>query len=199
MFLQLSIILFTGGGCLQTPPRQIPAPEDGHCNGRYPSYWNAFLFKLTLPILDLQWTKLHLVRVQFNTCQFHIDLRLQKRFYAPIMLCTWRHTYCAEMSCTSFSCSHSVWVISSVYVGAVEAPSISGRNEVFTSWKYENGLQNVSICMVSIRIVIVEKIIYLPLGFSSDSLSELSEELSDEFELLSDSELGLTAAKKAKW
>ena len=53
--------------------------------------------------------------------------------------------------------------------------------------------------MVSIRIVIVEKIIYLPLGFSSDSLSELSEELSDEFELLSDSELGLTAAKKAKW
>ena len=45
----------------------------------------------------------------------------------------------------------------------------------------------------------MEKIIYLPLGFSSDSLSELSEELSDEFELLSDSELGLTAAKKAKW
>ena len=46
---------------------------------------------------------------------------------------------------------------------------------------------------------LVEKMIYLPLGFSSDSLSELSEELSDEFELLSDSELGLTAAKKAKW
>ena len=44
----------------------------------------------------------------------------------------------------------------------------------------------------------MEKIIYLPLGFFSDSLSELSEELSDEFELLSDSELGLTASKKSK-
>ena len=68
MFLQASVILLTGGvcswgggdllwggawswggllpggsapgGCLvETPPR------DGHCCGRYASYWNAFLFK----------------------------------------------------------------------------------------------------------------------------------------------------------
>ena len=46
----LSVILFTGGGawrgCLaDTPPGQTPPPPDGHCSGRYASYWNAFLFQ----------------------------------------------------------------------------------------------------------------------------------------------------------
>ena len=36
------------GGCRppsrQTPPPQADPPRDGHCSGRYASYWNAFLF-----------------------------------------------------------------------------------------------------------------------------------------------------------
>ena len=27
------------------PPGQTPPPPDGHCSGRYASYWNAFLFQ----------------------------------------------------------------------------------------------------------------------------------------------------------
>ena len=27
------------------PPRQTPRPLDGHCSGRYASYWNAFLLR----------------------------------------------------------------------------------------------------------------------------------------------------------
>ena len=38
----------------QTPPMQTPPAEcmlayDGHCSGRYASYWNAFLFGIFLP------------------------------------------------------------------------------------------------------------------------------------------------------
>ena len=54
MFSQASVILFTRGGGLypnmhwgRHPPmaRQPPPPSwDGHCSGRYASYWNAFLF-----------------------------------------------------------------------------------------------------------------------------------------------------------
>ena len=57
MFLHLSVILSTGGGCVfpsaywdtplpgQTPPGQTPPPPaDDYCCGRYASYWNAFLF-----------------------------------------------------------------------------------------------------------------------------------------------------------
>ena len=56
MFLQVSVCPRVGG-CTppgppgQTspwaPPRQTPHPyRDGHCSGRYASYWNAFLFLL---------------------------------------------------------------------------------------------------------------------------------------------------------
>ena len=63
MFLHLSVILSTGGYLAdkrlgkhpprqtpprQTPPRQTPPPGDGHCGGRYASYWNAFLFVLQI-------------------------------------------------------------------------------------------------------------------------------------------------------
>ena len=59
MFLHLSVILFTGDGGVHTsyysdtpcppgqtapPGRHPPPPRDGHCSGRYASYWNAFLF-----------------------------------------------------------------------------------------------------------------------------------------------------------
>ena len=48
MFLQASVILLTGG-CLVpgvSGPRGVPGgdPRDGHCCGRYASYWNAFLY-----------------------------------------------------------------------------------------------------------------------------------------------------------
>ena len=66
MFSQASVILFTGGGLSAsvhagihtpwagtpslagTPPGQVhplagTPPHDGHCSGRYASYWNAFL------------------------------------------------------------------------------------------------------------------------------------------------------------
>ena len=53
MFSQASVILFTGG-VWQTPPPDIPLgrhprtdtppTRDGHCSGRYASYWNTFLF-----------------------------------------------------------------------------------------------------------------------------------------------------------
>ena len=44
-----------GVGCLPqcmlgyTPPRQTPLP-DGHCSGRYASYWNAFLVNINLSL-----------------------------------------------------------------------------------------------------------------------------------------------------
>ena len=31
--------------CWDTPPPPSPNPSDGHCSGRYVSYWNAILFK----------------------------------------------------------------------------------------------------------------------------------------------------------
>ena len=44
MFLHLSVILFTGGP---------PPPADGHCSGRYASFWNAFLsFQIVLLCRD---------------------------------------------------------------------------------------------------------------------------------------------------
>ena len=68
MFSQASVILFTGGGRRCTPPgRQQtppwtpsrthlpwtptlprpppPPPPEGHCTGRYASYWNAYVIK----------------------------------------------------------------------------------------------------------------------------------------------------------
>ena len=46
MFLQVSVCPQGGGvrPSRQTPPRQTPPNADGHCSGRYASYWNAFLF-----------------------------------------------------------------------------------------------------------------------------------------------------------
>ena len=64
MFLHLTFILYTGGGCLPLGPGGVhllgrhlpplgkhppghkphPPPRDGHCSGRYASYWNAFLY-----------------------------------------------------------------------------------------------------------------------------------------------------------
>ena len=57
MFLHVSVIMFTGGGvCLWVQgvycsPGQTPKADtshrDDHWNGRYASYWNAFLFTWT--------------------------------------------------------------------------------------------------------------------------------------------------------
>ena len=41
MFLHLSVILSTWG--VSYTPGQTPLPRDGHCGGRYASYWNALL------------------------------------------------------------------------------------------------------------------------------------------------------------
>ena len=46
MFLHLSVILFTGGihPLADTPSlTDTSHPPDGHCSGRYTSYWNTFL------------------------------------------------------------------------------------------------------------------------------------------------------------
>ena len=50
-----------------TPPRQTPTPpiSDGHCSGRYASYWNAFL-------LILQLKKPLLFNVVSSTCANYI-------------------------------------------------------------------------------------------------------------------------------
>ena len=67
MFLHLSVILFTGWGvCLwvqervhppgwHPPKRQNPSPRprDGHCSGRYASYWNA-LFSLIISFICIE-------------------------------------------------------------------------------------------------------------------------------------------------
>ena len=48
MFLHVSVILSTGGGVSRQKgghpltPTWTPHPSDGHCSGRYASYWNAF-------------------------------------------------------------------------------------------------------------------------------------------------------------
>ena len=52
MVLQVSVILFTGGG---SGPGGVPGPwgmpgrdpPDGYCCGRYAAYWNAFLLLIT--------------------------------------------------------------------------------------------------------------------------------------------------------
>ena len=77
MFLHLSVILFTGGcipGCnggLCTPPRQTPPPRktpspqipDGHWNGRYASYWNAFLcYEIVLSSISIKLRSKFLVK-----------------------------------------------------------------------------------------------------------------------------------------
>ena len=57
MFLHVSVILPTGGGCLVpggawsrgwglVPGGVETAPRDGCCCGRCASYWNAFLFSI---------------------------------------------------------------------------------------------------------------------------------------------------------
>ena len=44
LFLHLSVILFKWGEVWQTSPLgQTPPLRDGHCSGRYASYWNAQL------------------------------------------------------------------------------------------------------------------------------------------------------------
>ena len=55
IFSQACVKNSVHGGCLpqcmlgythtQTTPGQTPPPPDGHCNGRYASYWNVFLFQ----------------------------------------------------------------------------------------------------------------------------------------------------------
>ena len=64
MFLHLSVILFTGG-CLplgpggvhpRSPDRHpLPPPRDGHCSGRYASYWNAFLSEISVFCQFIYW------------------------------------------------------------------------------------------------------------------------------------------------
>ena len=88
------------GGARQTPTtprpgRPPPTREDGHCSGRYASYWNAFLFFLLLKLptrkLTRQINSLHdrvptisditrsrhlldlYCRVSGDTCLFNID------------------------------------------------------------------------------------------------------------------------------
>ena len=47
MFSQASVILSTvGGGCAWQ--RGVRGRRDGHCSGRYASYWNAFLLLICL-------------------------------------------------------------------------------------------------------------------------------------------------------
>ena len=43
----------------QTPPgRHPPPPPDGHCNGRYASYWNAFLLiNMTFHLKDFNYQR----------------------------------------------------------------------------------------------------------------------------------------------
>ena len=43
MFLHVSVILSTAGWCLAETPLGRHPHSDGHCSGRYASYWNAFL------------------------------------------------------------------------------------------------------------------------------------------------------------
>ena len=38
----------------QTHPGQTPHPRDGHCSGRYASYWNDFLFQMKFKNTVLQ-------------------------------------------------------------------------------------------------------------------------------------------------
>ena len=49
MFSQACVKNSVHGGCTPLPPGRHPPrladiPPDGHCSGRYASYWNAFLF-----------------------------------------------------------------------------------------------------------------------------------------------------------
>ena len=91
MFLHVSVILSTGGGVSGRPPGQTPPhpwadtlpwantpppradtlpPRDGHCSGRYASYWNAFLFFVNSFTIRS--------RKQYNgfviPCKTHVDM-----------------------------------------------------------------------------------------------------------------------------
>ena len=67
MFLHLSVILSTGvvfGSPLgrQTPPLGRHPTGDGHCRGRYASYWNAFLYHLKIGFNAFLWCCLDIVK-----------------------------------------------------------------------------------------------------------------------------------------
>ena len=56
-----------GGGCVSQHALRHPPPVDGYCRGRYPSYWNAFLFYVYLlrkRISDFTWYALKLGNLQ---------------------------------------------------------------------------------------------------------------------------------------
>ena len=60
MFSQTSVNLFTGGVCLRGG-WYLPPPRDGHCRGRYASYWNTLLLHETFVLGSLfieYWYKL---------------------------------------------------------------------------------------------------------------------------------------------
>ena len=66
LFSQVSVCprgVYTPG--VDTPPQ--PHPADGHCSGRYASYWNAFLSDLLLPRLP---TKLWESNIFSRVCVF---------------------------------------------------------------------------------------------------------------------------------
>ena len=56
MFLHLSVILFTGGLADTTGQIPPPLPGDGHCSGKYASYWNAFLLCVFLGQTKTGWS-----------------------------------------------------------------------------------------------------------------------------------------------
>ena len=58
MFLHLSVILFAGGrgmnGMEVCMAGGMCGRRDGHCSGRYTSYWNVFLF--TMEVILSHWS-----------------------------------------------------------------------------------------------------------------------------------------------
>ena len=54
MFLHLSLILFTeGGGRVWGEGVGMYGRRDGHCGGRYASYWNAFFLLFNCDLLSI--------------------------------------------------------------------------------------------------------------------------------------------------
>ena len=111
MFLHLSVILFTGGRCTSPlgrhPPGQtsplgihppwVDPPRDGHCSGRYASYWNAFLFSLVLMYLNSFSSKRNSIMLDIYPVVIPENYLMQRR--------------CITMACLTSSQSRDVLMI----------------------------------------------------------------------------------------
>ena len=94
-------------------PRQTPPLPDGHCSGRYASYWNAFLFESVSRLNWIQWQRIFVNNIVW-TCNFmlkrskcfHITNKTQER--------DWIHKWTPIHASVIYQISWIHWIFISI-------------------------------------------------------------------------------------